>query len=147
MQYSQASQGRVFILRLVNGEIIHAEIEKFARAHSISAAVVVIVGAADAKSKLVVGPVDKNARPVEKLIHTLDATHEITGTGTLFPDETGTPMLHMHLSCGRRDETITGCIREGVVVWQVVEIVLFELLGSCAKRIPDPETGFKLLQP
>lgn len=147
MQYSEAKQGRVFILRLVDGEIIHEEIEKFARAHSINAAAIIIVGAADAQSKLVVGPVDKDARPVEKLIHTLETTHEITGTGTLFPDDTGEPMLHMHLSCGHQDKTITGCIREGIIVWQVVEVVLFELLDSSAKRMPDPETGFKLLSP
>lgn len=147
MEYCEANQGRIFVLRLFDGEIIHEEIEKFARKKSINAAVVVIVGAADTESRLVVGPADKDARPVEKLIHTLRNPHEITGTGTLFPDENGQSTLHMHLACGREDQTVTGCIREGVVVWQVVEIVLMELIDCTAKRLSDPDTGFMLLKP
>ena len=66
---------------------------------------------------------------------------------TLFPDENGDPVLHMHVACGRGDSTITGCVRRGVKTWHVLEIVLFELVGSSAVRTPDPATGFKLLQP
>ena len=38
MKYSQAKQGRVFVIRLEDGETVHEEIEKFARAQSITAA-------------------------------------------------------------------------------------------------------------
>ena len=77
----------------------------------------------------------------------LDDAHEITGTGTLFPDDKGNPILHMHIACGREENTITGCIRNGVKVWQVMEIILTELLENTATRQYDPNTGFKLLQP
>jgi predicted DNA-binding protein with PD1-like motif len=73
--------------------------------------------------------------------------HEVSGVGTLFPDDEGNPILHMHMACGRQSETVTGCIRTGVKVWQVMEIVLFELMDSTSRRILDSQTGFKLLVP
>ena len=77
----------------------------------------------------------------------LDNVHEIVGTGTLFPDDEGKPMLHMHVASGRKDSTITGCVRTGVKVWQVAEVVLIELLDNSALRKLEPTLGFKLLQP
>jgi predicted DNA-binding protein with PD1-like motif len=79
--------------------------------------------------------------------HVLDEVHEIAGVGTLFPDDEGNPVLHMHMACGRKSSTITGCIREGVRVWHVMEVILFELADTTGIRTHDPETGFKLLQP
>ena len=38
MKYSEAKQGRVFIIRLEDGDILHESIEAFAREHSIKAA-------------------------------------------------------------------------------------------------------------
>ena len=73
--------------------------------------------------------------------------HEIVGTGTLFPDEQGNPTLHMHVAGGRLNSTITGCVRTGVQIWQVAEVVLVELLDTSASRKLEPALGFKLLQP
>ena len=53
----------------------------------------------------------------------------------------------MHIACGREENTVTGCIRNGVKVWQVMEIILTELLENSATRQYDPKTGFKLLEP
>ncbi|MDY6904827.1 MAG: PPC domain-containing DNA-binding protein [Thermodesulfobacteriota bacterium] len=147
MQYSEARQGRTFILRLEQGEIVHQEIEAFARVHDIPAAAVIAVGGADIGSRLVVGPEKGGKRPVTPMEHMLDGVHEISGTGTLFPDDTGQPVLHMHMACGRKGKTFTGCIRSGVVVWQIMEIVLFEITGTRATRLNDPALGFKLLAP
>ena len=79
--------------------------------------------------------------------HVLDDAHEATGSGTIFPDTDGNPALHMHLACGRGTETITGCIRKGVKVWYILEIVITEITDTTARRLPDPDTGFKLLVP
>jgi predicted DNA-binding protein with PD1-like motif len=79
--------------------------------------------------------------------HILDSPHEVTGTGTIFPDENQNPILHMHIACGRRSSTITGCVRNGVKIWNVMEIMLIELVGTQAKRVVDSKTGFKLLEP
>jgi predicted DNA-binding protein with PD1-like motif len=147
MKSSEAKLGRVFVIRLEDGDILHESIERFAVAHGIRAASLVAVGGADAGSRLVVGPRDGRAAAIEPMEHVLDNVAEVTGTGTLFPDESGHPILHMHLACGREDRTVTGCVRRGVKVWQVLEVVLAELTDCPAARRHDPVTGFALLQP
>jgi predicted DNA-binding protein with PD1-like motif len=79
--------------------------------------------------------------------HALGDVHEVAGVGTLFPDDGKKPVLHMHVSSGRKNKSVTGCVRRGVKVWQIMEIVLTELIGSRARRGLDPETGFHLLNP
>lgn len=148
MKFSPARQGRVFILRLEHGEIIHECIERFAAAHGIPHAALTLHGGADAGSILVVGPRDgRSPPPIQPQTATLDDVHEVVGSGTIFPDANGTPILHVHLACGRGDQTITGCIRTGVKTWHVLEVVLVELLGSTARRLRDEATGFDLLVP
>ena len=93
------------------------------------------------------GPEKGDATPVVPMEHILDSPHEVTGTGTIFPDENQNPILHMHIACGRRSSTITGCVRNGVKIWNVMEIMLIELVGTQAKRVVDSKTGFKLLEP
>jgi predicted DNA-binding protein with PD1-like motif len=57
------------------------------------------------------------------------------------------PVLHMHIACGRQEATTTGCIREGMKVWQVMEVILIELTETQTAHVLDPETGFYLLNP
>lgn len=147
MKYSQAHPGRIFILRLEDGEILHETLEAFAREHSITAAAVIAVGGADEGSKLVVGPEEGRSKPVIPMEHVLDNVHEIAGVGTIFPDKAGKPVLHMHIAGGRKDRAVTGCVRRGVKVWQILEIILFELVETSARRILDPNMGFELLEP
>jgi predicted DNA-binding protein with PD1-like motif len=147
MKYSEARQGRTFVIRLEDGDVVHEEIERFAREHSIRAAALVAVGGADTGSKLVVGPSEGRTVPVSPMEHVLDNVHEISGTGTLFPDEEGNPALHMHMACGRENSTVTGCVRSGVKVWHIMEMILFELVDNSGVRVLEPELGFKLLQP
>ena len=139
--------GRVFIIRLEDGDILHEEIEKFAAEQSVKAAVLIAVGGADEGSRLVVGPEAGRSDPVKPMEYVLDNVHEIAGTGTLFPDEKGRPVLHMHIAAGRKTSTVTGCVRKGVRTWHIMEIVLIEMLRSTAVRAFDPSTEFKLLEP
>ena len=53
----------------------------------------------------------------------------------------------MHMACGRNGKTVPGCIRSGVKTWQVMEVILVELIDTQGVRLPDPATGFKLLEP
>lgn len=147
MKYSQARQGRIFVIRLENGDILHESIETLAAAQGIRAGVLVVLGGADAGSKLVVGPERASARPVVPMERMLADVHEIAGVGTLFPDGNGSPRLHMHAACGREASTTTGCVRRGVKVWQVMEVVLLELTDSTAWRKMDSATGFEMLEP
>ena len=147
MKYSEAKPGRIFVIRLEDGDIVHEAIESFAKEHTIKAATLVILGGADKGSRLVVGPEEDRSKPVIPMELILEDVHEVAGVGTLFPDDEGNPILHMHMACGRNDETVTGCVRIGVKVWHVMEAVLFELVDSTGVRRPDEATGFKLLQP
>jgi predicted DNA-binding protein with PD1-like motif len=147
MKYSEARQGRTFVIRLEDGEIVHDKLEQFARDLGITRASLIAIGGADKGSMLVVGPEESRAVPISIMTHELYDAHEIAGTGTIFPDEEGNPVLHMHMACGREENTVTGCVRKGVKVWLVMEIVLTELLDNTATRQPDSESGFKLLVP
>jgi predicted DNA-binding protein with PD1-like motif len=147
MKYCEARQGRTFILRLEDGDIVHESIEAFAREHAISSAALIILGGAEAQSRLVVGPEHGRSEKIVPMIHELSNVCEVSGVGTIFPDSNGNPVLHMHMACGRNDQTTTGCVRAGVKVWHVMEVVLFELTDNKAKRVHDPVTGFALLQP
>jgi len=147
MKYSEAERGRVFVIRLEDGDIIHEEIEKFAQKKSISCAYLTALGGIDKGSKLVCGPENGRAETIHPEIINIQNIHEVTGTGTIFPDKDGNPSLHMHLACGRYETTITGCVRPGVKVWHVLEIVLVELINCSAKRLEDKTTGFHLLEP
>jgi predicted DNA-binding protein with PD1-like motif len=147
MKYSQAKQGRIYIIRLEDGDIIHEKIEKFASKKSIKAAALIILGGADKGSKLVVGPEHGRTESIAPMEHILDNVHETVGTGTIFPNEKGEPILHMHIACGRQASAVTGCIREGVKTWHILEVILFELTDTTAVRAFDPVTGFDLLNP
>jgi predicted DNA-binding protein with PD1-like motif len=147
VKYSRATQGRVFVVRLENGEILHEKIEEFAAGLGIRAAALVAVGGADAGSTLVVGPEDGSALPVVPMTRVLGGVHEIAGTGTIFPDESGRPVLHMHAACGRSGSAVAGCVRRGVKVWCTVELVVFELDCPTARRVYDGALGFSTLEP
>ena len=147
MKYSQAQQGRVYVIRLEDGDILHESIEKFARDKSIAAATVTAVGGVDKGSRLIVGPDNGRAAKITPMEYVLDDVYEVTGCGTIFPDEDGNPILHMHLACGRNEHTVTGCVRAGVKVWHILEIIITELTGCAAKRRLDATTGFRLMHP
>ena len=147
MKVSEAQLGRIFIIRLEDGDVLHTCIEQFAKDKSILAGTCIAVGGADSGSELVVGPEKGRAETIHPMVHVLNNVHEVSGTGTLFPDKNGEPILHMHMACGREDRTITGCVRRGVKVWHVLEVILFEMTGTDAKRLPDEVTGFDLLIP
>jgi predicted DNA-binding protein with PD1-like motif len=147
MKFSQGKEGRIFVLSLEDGEVIHETIERFATDHHIIAATVSIIGAADKGSKLVVGPEKRDAMPPNPMEHTLSEVHEMTGVGTIIPNENGQPVLHMHIACGRRKDAVAGCIRKGVRVWKTAEVIIQEIVGTSAKREKDAATGFELLNP
>jgi len=147
MRYSEAKPGRTFILRLEDGEIFHECVEQFAKEQGIRCAALMALGAADAGSRVVSGPAEDRSTPVVPMEIVLDRVHEISGTGTLFPDAEGQPILHFHMAGGRTGSTFAGCGRRGVKVWHVMEVVLWELLDSTAVRRWEAASGFELLQP
>jgi len=64
MEFFQAERGRTFILRLEHGEILHEEIEKFAKKKNVKAGILIVVGGANKGSELIVGPENRDEYPV-----------------------------------------------------------------------------------
>lgn len=148
MKYSTGSLKRIFVVRLEDGDVLHQCLEELAQKEQIKAAAVIALGGADKDSVLVVGPSRSRANfPVKPQKATLYDASEVVGTGTIFLDEEGKPVVHMHIACGRGTETVTGCIRHGVKVWHIVEAIVFEIDGAEATRKLDKVLGFKLLEP
>jgi predicted DNA-binding protein with PD1-like motif len=146
LNYTEAKLGRIFILRLHQNERLHEVVEKFAAEQQVKSALCFFIGGAEDKSKVVVGPKDGTVMPPEPMVTLLRGVHEACGIGTIFTDEEGKPKLHMHASFGRNDNAVTGCVRMGVDVWQIGEVVILELAGCSAKRAKNKETGFEFLE-
>jgi len=146
MQYSEGRLGRIFILRLEEGERLNDSIENFAREQQISHGLAFFLGGAGDGSQVVVGP-EAGRQEIIPMLHTLQGAQEVLALGTLVPNESGAPLLHMHAAAGREGRATVGCTRAGVDVWLVGEVVLLEILGtSAAQRKKDPATGFQLLR-
>ena len=146
MRFAEGKLGRVFVLRLGDGDRLPDTLEEFAQKKSVSSAICFLVGGAKEKSKVVVGPKYGEALPPDPMTVLLSGVHEVCGVGTIFEDEGGQPKLHMHASFGRSQNTITGCVRMGVDIWRIGEVVMLEILGADARRAKDRETGFEFLE-
>jgi predicted DNA-binding protein with PD1-like motif len=146
MRFTEAKLGRVFVLRLHDSDHLPDVLESFAAEKNVSAALCFFLGGAKENSRVVVGPKNGNALPPEPMVTLLEGVHEACGVGTIFADEEGKPKLHMHTSFGRNESTITGCVRMGVDVWQIGEVVILELACEKACRAKDKETGFEFLE-
>jgi predicted DNA-binding protein with PD1-like motif len=145
MKFSEAKMGRVFVLRLHDGDRLPDVLESFAAEKKVSTALCFFLGGAKENSRVVVGPKDWHSLPPEPMVTLLEGVHEACGVGTIFTDEEGKPKLHMHSSFGRSENTVTGCVRMGVEVWQIGEVVMLELACEKACRAKDKETGFEFL--
>jgi predicted DNA-binding protein with PD1-like motif len=146
MKYTEARLGRVFVLRLEDGDRLPDVIEEFAARQVIEAAAVLFIGGAERGSKVVVGPADGAAEKPVPMVTDLPGVSEAAGVGTIFLNEDGVPKLHLHAAFGRKDNTITGCTREGVAVWHIGEAMIMELANASARRKVNPATGFELLE-
>ena len=144
MKATEGRIGRIFIIRLEEGDIIPDCIEEFARKKAVSAGHVVIVGGIGS-GEVVVGPRDSDKMPPDPMHLPVDGAHEVLASGIIAPDKEGIPVLHIHGALGRAGNTLTGCFRYGVTTWLVGEVVLYEILGTDMKREKDEVSGFELL--
>jgi predicted DNA-binding protein with PD1-like motif len=140
----QGSVGRLFVLRLEDGDRLPDSIEDFAASRGIARACCWLVGGAG-NGVLVVGPADAEADKISPMLHDLENVHEAAAVGTIFPDQEGRPKLHMHAALGRGSETRTGCVRQGVDIWRIAECVILEITDNQMSRKTDPAFGFEVL--
>jgi uncharacterized protein len=145
MQAAEGKIGRVFIIRLEDGDLLPACIERFADDKQVKNGFVLLVGGIG-DGQVVVGPRYSGQMPPEPMLLPIDGAHEVVGVGVLAPGEEDKITLHMHAAMGRSGKTTTGCIRPGVTTWLVGEAIIYEIVGIDARRILDKKSGFTLLQ-
>jgi len=126
MRYSEGTLGRVF-----------EALEAMALEAGLERGLCILLGGAADGSEIVAGPREAGASPVEPIVRRLVGVHEVLGVGTLFPDESGRPRLHMHAAFGRSGEAQVGCIRAGIACWKLAEALVLELTGSTTRRVRD----------
>ena len=144
MKACEGQLGRIFLIRLDDGDVVPACIEDFAERNGVSVGQVILVGGIG-DGEIVVGPKRSNERPPQPMLLPIDGAHEVLGVGVLAPGEDGKPILHIHAALGRSGKTMSGCLRPGVTTWLVAEAILYEILGANAVRIKDEQSGFTLL--
>ena len=146
MKASEGKIGRVFVIRLEDGDIVPDCIEHFAQERRISVAHAILVGGIGS-GEVVVGPRHSDEMPPEPMLLPIDGAHEVVGVGVLALNGEEKPILHIHAALGRSGQTMTGCLRPGVTTWLVGEVILYEILGTKATRITDSQSGLALLEP
>ena len=146
MKYSEGKMGRVFVIRLEDNDDLPGCIERFAAEHKVTVGQAILVGGIGS-GEIVSGPRKNKELPVDPMVVPVDGVHEVVGVGVLAPDGKGQPSLHIHAALGRAGRTTTGCLRMGAKTWLVGEVILYEILGADAARLPDKDSGFELLVP
>jgi len=146
MKACQGEIGRVFIIRLEDGDVVPGCIERFAGENGVSVGQVILVGGVGG-GEVVVGPRSSEEMPPQPMLLPIDGAHEVLGVGVLAPDEDGKPVLHIHAALGRSGQTVSGCLRPGVTTWLVGEVILYEILGVNVARVRDEASDFNLLEP
>ncbi len=145
MRISEGHLGRVFVIRLEDGDVIPDCIERLAREKKIAVGQVLMIGGIGA-GQVVAGPRHSQEMPPDPMLIPVDGAHEVVGIGLITPNEQGQPVMHAHAALGRAGRTTTGCLRPGVTTWVVGEVIICEILGIDAIRARDPQTGFELLR-
>ena len=142
MRFKQGSIGRVFLLRFDEGEDVLSGLKKFAASKKIRAAWLQMLGATG-KTELVSAD-DPKIHSILKLPYA--SPREIVGTGNILWKKEGrkdVPVIHLHAALGQRgNATKTGCVRENMVAYAFVEVLVVELKGLGVGRIKDDNTGF-----
>jgi len=137
--------GRVFVIRLEDSDVVPACLERFAEEKSIKVGHVVLIGGIGG-GEVVSGPRKSEERAPDPMLLPVDGAHEVVGLGILTPGDDGKPVLHIHAALGRAGHTLTGCLRPGVTTWLVGEAIIYEIVGTDARRVTDKESGFGLLE-
>ena len=146
MKACEGRIGRVFVIRLEDGDVVPGCIERFAEENGVLVGQAILVGGIGG-GDVVVGPRRSEERPPTPMLLPIDGAHEVVGVGVLAPGEDGKPVLHIHAALGRAGQTMAGCLRHGVTTWLVGEVILYEILGANVLRIQDKQSGFELLEP
>ena len=131
MQYTEGQIGRVFVVRLDDGEAMLHAIRQHITDKNIQAGSIQFLGAL-MNGRMVTGPEEPVIPPVPHFV-LFEGGWEVFGIGTIYPGDDG-PHIHFHGSVGRSGHALTGCLREKAVTYLIVEAIITEFTGLSARR-------------
>jgi hypothetical protein len=141
MQFTEGQIGRVFVVRIDDGEDMLVSLRQFILDKNIQAGSIHFLGAL-MSGRMVTGPEEPVIPPVPHFVM-FEGGWEIFGVGTIYPGEGG-PHIHYHASVGRSGHALTGCLREKAVTYLIVEAVIMEFTGLSARREFDEKMQLNL---
>ncbi|MCK9299123.1 DNA-binding protein [Methanoculleus sp. YWC-01] len=141
MQYSEGQVGRIFTVRIDDGEDFLREIQRFVTAMNIQSGTIQFLGAVRS-AKIVTGPKEPVIPPSPRG-EEIFGGWELLGFATIYPGEDG-PSIHLHTAAGKGIRSLAGCLREKAEVYLVIEAIITEFVGISARRLPDEKTGVNL---
>jgi len=141
MQYTEGQIGRVFVVRIDDGEDMLHAIRQFVTDKNIQAGSIQFLGAL-MNGRMVTGPEEPVIPPVPHFV-LFEGGWEVFGFGTIYPGDDG-PHIHFHGSVGRSGHALTGCLREKAVTYLIVEAVITEFTGLTARREFDEKMQMHL---
>lgn len=139
MEYQAGSVGRVFYIRLDDGDDVHQCIRELVAREDVRCAWFQAFGGLKSAG-VVTGPKEP-VMPPEPVWAILTDAREILGIGSVFWDGQ-TPLIHLHAAMGHHGETLTGCVRKDSTVYLVIEVLLVEVTGIDVSRPWSAERGF-----
>lgn len=137
MDYRKGSIGRVFAVRMDNGDDVLNELSGLAVKENIKSAFFMMLGAMD-RAELVTGPKEKAIPPVE-VWSAFNDVRQIIGVGNIIR-ENNTPKIHLHAVAGSSKEMIMGCVRKTTQAFMYLDICIIEM-DIPAERIYDKNMG------
>lgn len=141
MQYSVGQVGRVFVVRIDDGEDFLVSMRKFIADKGIQSGSVLFLGAL-MNGRMVTGPEEPVIPPTPHFVM-FEGGWEVFGVGTIYPGEGG-PHIHYHASVGRAGHALTGCLREKATTYLIIEAVIIEFTGLFGRREFDERTQMNL---
>ena len=141
MQYTEGQLGRVFVVRIDDGEDMLVTLRQFISDKDIEAGSITFLGAL-MNGRMVTGPEEPVIPPVPHFVM-FEGGWEVFGVGTIYPGEGG-PHIHYHASVGRSGHALTGCLREKATTYLIIEAVIMEFTGLKARREFDQKTQLSL---
>jgi predicted DNA-binding protein with PD1-like motif len=141
MQYTEGQLGRVFVVRIDDGEDLLVSLRQFILDKDIKAGSITFLGAL-MNGRMVTGPEEPVIPPVPHFVM-FEGGWEVFGIGTIYPGEGG-PHIHYHASVGRSGHALTGCLREKATTYLIIEAVIMEFTGVKARREFDQKTQLHL---
>jgi len=141
MQYSEGQLGRVFVVRIDDGEDMLISLRQFIHDKNIQAGSILFLGAL-MEGRMVTGPEEPVIPSVPHFVM-FEGGWEVFGVGTIYPAQGG-PHIHFHASVGRSGHALTGCLREKATTYLIVEAVIMEFTGLNARHEFDQKTQMNL---